>query len=123
MLQDADLVAFVGATDLERARAFYADKLGLPVIEVTPIALVLDCHGTTLRVTRTDSVAGAGYTVLGWTVEHLRDTLEDLRHNGVSARQYDRLDQSDLGIWRSPSGARVAWITDPDGNVLSLTER
>ena len=123
MLQDADLVAFVGATDLERARAFYADKLGLPVIEVTPIALVLDCHGTTLRVTRADSVARAGYTVLGWTVEQLRETLEDLKQSGVTARQYDRLDQSDLGIWRSPSGARVAWITDPDGNVLSLTQR
>lgn len=123
MLHAADLVAFVGATDLDRARAFYAEKLGLPVVEATSAVLVLDCHGTALRVTRADTVARAGYTVLGWTVGDLRETLEDLKLSSVAARQYDRLDQSELGIWRSPAGARVAWINDPDGNILSLTQR
>ncbi len=122
MLESADLVAFVGATDLDRARVFYADTLGLPVFEQTPIALVVDCRGTALRVTQVDTVAQAGYTVLGWSVTNLRDMLERLLANGVTARRYDRLEQTELGIWHSPAGAQVAWITDPDGNVLSLTQ-
>jgi len=41
---------------------------------------------------------------------------------GVQFRRYAGMPQDDLGIWASPSGAQVAWFTDPDGNTLSLTE-
>ena len=66
MLESSDLVAFVAATDLRRARAFYERTLGLPVLEQDDFACVLDAHGTTLRVTAVREVARGGYTVLGW---------------------------------------------------------
>ena len=64
----------------------------------------------------------AGYTVLGWTVEDIRRAVGDLSRRGVTCRVYPGLAQDELGIWRAPSGARVAWFADPDGNTLSLTQ-
>jgi len=53
---------------------------------------------------------------------HLRACIDELTGRGVSFERYDRLPQDECGIWRSPSGAQVAWFKDPDGNTLSLTQ-
>jgi catechol 2,3-dioxygenase-like lactoylglutathione lyase family enzyme len=71
VLADADLVAFAASTDLAAAEAFYGGVLGLELVDSTPFAKVFDAHGTQLRVTRVDALAGAAYTVLGWRVEDL----------------------------------------------------
>jgi hypothetical protein len=68
MLELSDLVAFAGATDLDRARVFYEQTLGLAVVEQNDFACVLDANGTMLRVTAVPKVSPAGYTVLGWRV-------------------------------------------------------
>jgi catechol 2,3-dioxygenase-like lactoylglutathione lyase family enzyme len=72
MLESSDLVAFVAATDLDRARVFYEQVLGLRVLEHNDFAVVLDANGTMLRVTAVGQVAHAGYTVLGWRVRECR---------------------------------------------------
>jgi predicted enzyme related to lactoylglutathione lyase len=60
--------------------------------------------------------------VLGWEVEAIEATVERLTAAGVQFLRYPGMNDSNpLGIWTSPSGARVAWFHDPDGNVLSLT--
>ena len=64
----------------------------------------------------------AGYTVLGWIVPDIANAVRDLGQRGVRFQRYDGLAQDDLGIWSSPTGARVAWFTDPEGNTLSVTE-
>ena len=122
MLESSDLVAFVAATDLRRARAFYEQMLGLPVLEQNDIACVLDAHGTMLRVTAVREVARGGYTVLGWRVTDIVATARDLAARGVTFLRYAGMNQDEHGIWTAPSGAQVAWFTDPDGNVLSLTQ-
>lgn len=53
----------------------------------------------------------------------IRRAIEGLAEKGVVFERYPRLPQDDLGVWTSPAGARVAWFKDPDGNVLSLTQR
>jgi len=116
------LTAFVPSTDLARSEAFYATVLGLPVRELTPYALVLDGLGTELRVTLVTERAAADYTVLGWVVDDLDESVRDLVARGVRFLRYDGMDQDDLGGWRSPSGARIAWFSDPDGNTLSLQQ-
>ena len=121
MLESSDLVAFVAATDLHRARAFYEQTLGLPVLEQDDFACVLDAHGTTLRVTAVREVARGGYTVLGWRVSDIVTAVRDLAVRGVTFVRYPGLSQDEHGIWTAPSGAQVVWFTDPDGNVLSLT--
>ena len=87
------------------------------------LACVFDCTGTELRVTLVDSAAAAPYTVLGWNVPDIAGAVRDLAGRGVEFVRYPALQQDALGIWSAPSGARVAWFRDPDGNTLSLTQR
>lgn len=122
MLGSSDLIAFVATVDLGRAREFYASVLGLRLVEETPFACVFDANGTTLRVTLAESVTPAGYTVLGWSVADVAAAIRALRERGVVFVRYARLEQDDLGVWRSPGGARIAWFEDPDGNTLSLSQ-
>ena len=123
MLGSAALVAFAATTDLDRAAAFYEGVLGLKIAERSPYAVVVDAAGTTLRVTLVDEVAGAAYTVLGWLVPHITATVSALRSVGVIMEMYDGMAQDDRGVWTTPDGAQIAWFRDPDGNVLSLTQR
>lgn len=122
MLSDADLVAFVGTADVGRARSFYEGTLGLSVVDEDPYAVVLDANGTTLRVTAVPDYRPAGYTVCGWTVDHIATTIGELTQRGVSFLRFDGMDQDELGVWTAPSQAKVAWFNDPDANVLSLTQ-
>jgi catechol 2,3-dioxygenase-like lactoylglutathione lyase family enzyme len=122
VLSDARLVAFAATTDLARSDAFYADILGLRHLETTPFANVYDAAGTMLRVTLVDAVAAVPYTVLGWTVPDIAAAIGELVARGVRFEHYDSVDQDPGGVWTAPSGARVAWFRDPDGNVLSLTQ-
>ena len=122
MLESSDLVAFVAATDLRRAWVFYEQKLGLRVLEHDDFACVLDANGTMLRVTAVPEVAQAGYTVLGWRVGDIAASVQDLAARGVTFLRYDGMNQDEDGIWTTPTGARVAWFADPDGNTLSLTQ-
>ena len=122
MLQSSDVVAFAAATDLHRARLFYEQTLGLPVVEHNDFACVLDANGTMLRVTAVPEVARAGYTVLGWRVTDIVTAVRSLKAKGVAFERYDRIDQDEDGIWTAPGGDKVAWFADPDGNILSLTQ-
>ena len=118
-----DLIAFVPSTDLPRSRAFYEGVLGLLVTEESSFAVAFDVHGTQLRVTAVAQRVAAPYTVLGWGVGDIAGAIRELRARGVAFERYEGMDQDADGVWRAPSGARVAWFQDPDGNVLSLTQR
>ena len=122
MLANADVIAFVATTDLERARAFYEGVLGLPVIEDDGFALAFDARGTMVRVTGVREVRPAPYTVLGWAVPDAAAAVRDLEAGGVSILRFDSFEQDELGIWIAPTGARVAWFKDPDGNTLSVAQ-
>jgi catechol 2,3-dioxygenase-like lactoylglutathione lyase family enzyme len=122
MLGNAKLVAFVAARDIARATAFYRDTIGLKLVEETPFATVFDANGTMLRVTPVPNLQVAPYTVLGWDVADIKSTAKKLAIAGVPFSRYQGMQQDEDGIWTSPSGARVAWFQDPDGNTLSLTQ-
>ena len=116
------IVAFVATAAPAKAKKFYRDTLGLRLVDDNPFALVFDAHGTMLRVTRVEKAVLAGYTVLGWQVPDIVEMVTRLRKAGVRFQRYDGMAQDKLGIWQSPSGAKVAWFKDPDGNTLSVTE-
>jgi catechol 2,3-dioxygenase-like lactoylglutathione lyase family enzyme len=116
------MVGFVPTVDLSRARAFYADTLGLRVVDESDYACVFDANGTMLRVTPVRKVARARYTVLGWSVDDIQSTVQALTDAGVAFEHYRGMDLDALGIWTAPGGSRVAWFQDPDGNLLSLTQ-
>jgi catechol 2,3-dioxygenase-like lactoylglutathione lyase family enzyme len=122
MLKLAPIIAFVATTNPSRAKAFYSKALGLKLVNEDHFALVFDAGGTMLRVAIVQQLQPAPYTVLGWIVRDIRRAVLGLAKRGATFQRYPGLDQDDLGIWASPSGARVAWFKDPDGNTLSLTE-
>ena len=122
MLTSAPAIAFVPSTDLDRSRRFFADVLGLPVVELTAFALVLRAGPTMLRVTKVDDLRVQPFTVFGWQVSDIDGAVADLTGRGVTFLRYDGLAQDGHGVWATPGGDRVAWFTDPDGNTLSLTE-
>jgi predicted enzyme related to lactoylglutathione lyase len=122
MLATNDVIAFAATTDLARARTFYEGALGLPIVDETPYACVFNANGTMLRITAVAEVAQPGYTVLGWRVSDISETVTRLGSQGVVFAWYDGMGQDAQGVWTTPNGDRIAWFTDPDGNVLSLTE-
>ncbi len=122
ILGPQELVAFVATRDPSRAKKFYGDILGLPLVSEDEFALVFDASGTMLRVMRVQELAAAKYTVLGWRVRNIVQTAKDLQKADVTLERYPGMHQDELGIWNSPSGARVAWFKDPDGNTLSITQ-
>ena len=125
MLGSADLIAFVPTRDPGKARQFYEETLGLDFISEDPFALVFNARGTTLRIANVSGVKGfkaAPFTIIGWQVTNVSDTVGDLVKKGVQFERFPGMDQDAKGIWKSPSGAKVAWFKDPDGNILSITQ-
>jgi catechol 2,3-dioxygenase-like lactoylglutathione lyase family enzyme len=121
-LGDASLIAFLATTDAKRARKFYEQTLGLKVAEDSPFALVVDANGTMVRIQKVDAFTPHPFTALGWGVDDIAATVRDLAGKGIVCNRYAGLEQDADGLWTSPAGARIAWFSDPDGNVLSLTE-
>lgn len=122
MLSQSKIVAFAPAKDLRQARKFYEGVLELRFVSEDPFAAVFDAAGTMLRVSKVEDFQPAPFTILGWRVARIEPVVRKLTSRGVSFNRYDLLPQDELGIWLSPSGARVAWFKDPEGNVLSLTQ-
>jgi catechol 2,3-dioxygenase-like lactoylglutathione lyase family enzyme len=122
MLGTSKVMAFVATTDAARARAFYADVLGLRLLGDEPYALVFESGDTTLRVQKVARVTPTQHTVLGWRVSDINGTIERLRELGVRFESFGLPGQDELGVWTAGDGTRVAWFKDPDGNLLSLTQ-
>ena len=116
------IMAFVATSKPARARRFYRDTLGLRLLTEDEFALAFDAHGTMLRVTVVNEVVSAEYTVLGWQVPDIAAAVKRLKAAGVGLQRYPGMGQDERGIWTSPSGARIAWFKDPDGNTLSITQ-
>lgn len=122
MLSNAALIAFLPARELARTRTFVVETLGLPVVEEDSYGFTVNANGTSLRVAHVPTHESAAFTILGWKVPTLEQAVTQLEARGLRFLRYSGMQQDAHGIWQSPSGARVAWFKDPDGNVLSLTE-
>jgi hypothetical protein len=77
---------------------------------------------TTLRLSPVEGLEPRPFTVLGWEVTDVEDTLMGLGRLGVDAERFASIPQDERGVWRTPSGALVAWFRDSEGNLLSLTQ-
>ena len=78
-----------------------------------------------IRIANVSSVDGfkpAPFTILGWLVDDIQKAAKGLNKKGVKFERFAGMEQDQLGVWDSPSGAKIAWFKDPEGNVLSLTE-
>jgi predicted enzyme related to lactoylglutathione lyase len=122
-LANFPIVAFVTIHDPVRAKPFYRDVLGLPLIhEELPYALVFDCNGTMLRLAIDPESPPIRGTVLGWRVKDIVQSVQALMKAGVVFERWSFIPQDELGIWATPTGARVAWFKDTEGNLLSVSQ-
>jgi catechol 2,3-dioxygenase-like lactoylglutathione lyase family enzyme len=120
------------AQDLERARAFYADKLGLHPVEERPGGLRYRCGSTLFAVFASVGGPSGTHTQMGWAVDDIDATVAELRARGVEFEEYDMpgVDTVD-GIARIPGnypseggiGERAVWFRDSEGNLLGIGER
>jgi predicted enzyme related to lactoylglutathione lyase len=122
MLTVAPIIAFLATAKPARAKAFYRDTLKLKLTDEDDFALIFDAAGVMLRVVKVAQPTIAPYTVLGWQVNDIAATMQTLRRRGVRFHRYKGMVQDKSGVWTAPSGAKIAWFKDPDGNTLSLTE-
>ena len=115
------LMAFIPTRDGDAARVFYEKKVGLRFISEDQFAVIFQSGANTIRITRTGSFTPAPYTILGWESSDIERDVRDMSARGITFERYEYMGpQDDLGIWTSPSGAKIAWFKDPDGNTLSI---
>jgi catechol 2,3-dioxygenase-like lactoylglutathione lyase family enzyme len=122
MLESASIIGFVPITDPEKSRAFYEGTLGLHFVKDDGFALVFEANGTMIRAAKMKEFSPAQYTILGWQVTVIEKVVRALREKGVQFEGFGFFKQDELGIWTAPTGDKVAWFKDPDGNILSVSE-
>jgi catechol 2,3-dioxygenase-like lactoylglutathione lyase family enzyme len=121
MLGSINIVAFVPTKDPAKARAFYEGILGLRFVKDDGFAMVLDANGIMVRVAKAQFTP-APFTILGWQVTEIEKMVKALQQKGVHFERFGFFEQDELGIWTAPTGDKVAWFKDPDGNVLSVSQ-
>ena len=115
---------FLATSDAEAARAFYEGQLGLALEADDAYALVYQLSGTELRLSKVPNHTPLPFTVLDWQVTDISGAHRTLAAAGVEFTIFEGMGQDESGIWTSPDGgARILWFKDPDGNVLSVSER
>ncbi|MFE5514519.1 VOC family protein [Streptomyces sp. NPDC056529] len=112
--------------DIDAARRFYGETLGLEVEESGPegmeMLLLVLAGGARVLVYPKDDHAPASFTILNFQVGDIERTVDELVGRGVTLERYPGFDADDRGIVRGPDGPAVAWFTDPAGNVLSVLQ-
>jgi catechol 2,3-dioxygenase-like lactoylglutathione lyase family enzyme len=119
----ADTKAFSGfaVPDIEQARRFYADTLGLRVSEENGALTLHIAGGRDIFVYPKPDYTPATYTILNFPVADVEGTVDALTERGVRFQRYEGADQDDKGIVRG-QGPLIAWFTDPAGNILSVIQ-
>jgi catechol 2,3-dioxygenase-like lactoylglutathione lyase family enzyme len=121
MLSSSNLIGFLVTKDYDKARAFFEAQLGFEFVSVDQFALVMQAGAHMIRVSKVPNFTPARNTVLGWQVEDIEALVSWLKQRGVIFEKYPFIQDPEIGIWTAPSGDKVAWFKDPDGNVLSVS--
>ena len=125
MFRDTKAFSSFSVDDLQRAKEFYGQTLGLEVVE-TPEGLELHIAGSTpVFIYPSDTYTAPKHTVLNFPVEDIDAAVDELAARGVRMEHYDlpNLKTDERGILRGESGPRaIAWFKDPAGHVLSVLQ-
>jgi catechol 2,3-dioxygenase-like lactoylglutathione lyase family enzyme len=129
MLEDGKVVARIPVQDLQRARSFYAEKLGLEPSEERPGGLLYRCGEGEFALFESTGAASGNHTQMAWEVEDIEATVEQLRARGVVFEEYDFPGLKTVngiaeveGNYPSKGGVgeKAAWFRDVDGNLFGI---
>ena len=119
MLADSKAFSGFAVPDLNQARQFYGDTLGLRVEEQNGSLTLHLAGGRDVLVYVKPDHTPATYTILNFPVDDIEVTVDGLAERGVRFERYDGFEQDERGILRG-GGPPIAWFTDPAGNILSV---
>jgi catechol 2,3-dioxygenase-like lactoylglutathione lyase family enzyme len=123
MLGTRNAVANLAVKDLDRARAFFTETLGLRQVDNEGDELiVLNSGDSVVNVYRSEHAGTNGATAVTWEVDDIEAEVESLRNKGVIFEHYDMPGLSLEGDVHVGHGMKVAWFKDPDGNILNIVE-
>ena len=122
MLASSKLQTSVWTSRPDEAEHFYSHVLGLPLRGRSHGALLYDVGGGELRVSPVPGTQPSAHTVLGFGVTDLDAIRAALTARGIRWERFPGLPQDAAGVLRTPEGARVVWLRDPDGNLLSIVQ-
>jgi predicted enzyme related to lactoylglutathione lyase len=124
MLTSASVTANIPAADLDRARSFYGDTLGLtPVMEVDDAGMLIyrTGGGTTFSVYKTEYAGQAGHTIAQFHVDDVTAEARALQEKGVALETYDMPGVTwNDGVADMGSMGQAAWFKDSEGNILCI---
>ena len=123
MLGKADATPMIAVKDIDRAKQFYAEKLGLePIEEFGGEVFMLKSGDTKLSVYKSEFAGTNKATALTFDVDDIDAEVRELKDKGISFEHYDVEGLKADGDIYSGEGMKTAWFKDPDGNILSLIE-
>lgn len=123
MFQDSQAFSGFSVDDLDAARSFYGDTLGLDVsdVEMDGLMQLTLPGGARVIVYAKPDHAPATFTILNFPVDDVEGAVDQLTAKGIEMLRYDGFDQDAKGI-ATQEGPAIAWFNDPAGNVLSVVE-
>ena len=123
MLGNADATPSIAVKDLDQARQFYADKLGLVAVDEQGGEVVTMKSGATMiNVYRSEFAGTNKATALTFDVDDIAAEVRELKDKGIMFEHYDMDGLTQDGDIYAAEGMKTAWFKDPDGNILSLIE-
>ena len=122
VLAAARLQTIVCVRDLSLSEKFYVRTLGLPIRARLPGTLLLDAGGSDLRVVQVEQTTPSQHTVIGFAVPDVDAAMAALAGRGLVAKRFTGFNHAANGVIAAPDGSRVAWLRDPDSNLLSVVE-
>ena len=125
MLSDKNAAANIAVKDLEIAKRFYQDVLGLQLIDSGPPEVVIFKSGNSKIIVYKSQYAGTNKaTSMTWTVgDNIEEVAQALKAKGITFEHYGIPNTKLEGDIHVDGNMKVAWLKDPDGNILNLVNR
>jgi catechol 2,3-dioxygenase-like lactoylglutathione lyase family enzyme len=124
MLENSKAYSGFAVDDVQKARDFYGETLGLSTSVLDEENGLLSLHlagGRDTLIYQKPDFTPATYTILNFPVDDVENAVGELTARGVQFERYDGFEQDEKGIARGP-GPKIAWFKDPAGNILSVLE-
>jgi catechol 2,3-dioxygenase-like lactoylglutathione lyase family enzyme len=123
MLGKADATPMIAVTDLDRARRFYEETLGLKTKDEWGEGVTLKSGDTRINLYRSEFAGTNKATSLTFDVDDIEKEARELKEKGIFFEQYDLPGLQRQGdLYVGEGGFKTTWFKDPDGNILSLIE-
>jgi len=122
MLKTAPIRAYIPASDVQRARRFYEDKIGLvPKLEFAG-GVIYECGGTEVFLYPTPNAGTSKASQAFWHVADVEAEVADLKARGVTFEEYDLPGVTMRNSIATGGGAKTAWFKDSEGNILAVSQ-